>query len=376
MNTMRICMIAQFPPPIHGLSKAVQTLYDSQLSDLYKTSKVNITNNKMFLWTVIRLLTIPTDVFYLTLSQSVGGNIRDTIIMLIALLRRKELVVHVHGGLHFRHVLDVEMPSFQSRITKKMLSHCTLAVVLSNSLIPNFEGIIPSKRIKVVENGVDSEYIPDKGTVMSDVAKRVDQPVMNVLYLSNMIESKGYKKTLEVAMLEAESVALGKKNKFRFMFAGNFFEDAERQYFQSFVRQHRLEKYVSYLGVVDGNRKAKLLKESSVFCLPTNYPIEGQPISILEAMVNGEYIISTKHGAIPDMVSSDGGKLLNVDTSAEEIFKVLNSLDQRQLLLSAEKNYETVMSRFTEDAYVARFIELFKDVEYSRARRHTRISNK
>ena len=28
----KICFIAQFPPPMHGLSKAVETLYNSNLN--------------------------------------------------------------------------------------------------------------------------------------------------------------------------------------------------------------------------------------------------------------------------------------------------------------------------------------------------------
>lgn len=38
------------------------------------------------------------------------------------------------------------------------------------------------------------------------------------------------------------------------------------------------------------------------FALPTRYPNEGQPISILEAMGNGMFIITTDHAGIPDIV--------------------------------------------------------------------------
>lgn len=32
MRKKKICFIAQFPPPMHGLSKAVDTLYNSELN--------------------------------------------------------------------------------------------------------------------------------------------------------------------------------------------------------------------------------------------------------------------------------------------------------------------------------------------------------
>lgn len=33
MSKKKICFVAQFPPPMHGLSKAVETLYNSELNN-------------------------------------------------------------------------------------------------------------------------------------------------------------------------------------------------------------------------------------------------------------------------------------------------------------------------------------------------------
>ena len=46
LKMKRICFIAQFPPPIHGLSKAVETLYTSALQSKYLFQQINLTNNK------------------------------------------------------------------------------------------------------------------------------------------------------------------------------------------------------------------------------------------------------------------------------------------------------------------------------------------
>ena len=46
VSKKKICFIAQFPPQIHGLSKAVDTIYNSNLSKEYNFEKVDITNNK------------------------------------------------------------------------------------------------------------------------------------------------------------------------------------------------------------------------------------------------------------------------------------------------------------------------------------------
>ena len=51
-----ICIIGQFPPPIHGLSKAIETLYNSHLKDRYRFHKIDITNNKNILKNLWKIL--------------------------------------------------------------------------------------------------------------------------------------------------------------------------------------------------------------------------------------------------------------------------------------------------------------------------------
>ena len=77
----KICFIAQFPPPIHGLSKAVETLYKSELKDKFEFEKVDITNNKKIIKNLISIMKSKADLFYFTISQTKGGNLRDLIII-------------------------------------------------------------------------------------------------------------------------------------------------------------------------------------------------------------------------------------------------------------------------------------------------------
>ena len=41
----KVGIIGQFPPPIHGLSKALDTLYNSYLKQEFNFTKIDITNN-------------------------------------------------------------------------------------------------------------------------------------------------------------------------------------------------------------------------------------------------------------------------------------------------------------------------------------------
>ena len=45
MVKKKVCFIAQFPPPLHGLSKAVETIYNSEAMNEFDLEKIDITNN-------------------------------------------------------------------------------------------------------------------------------------------------------------------------------------------------------------------------------------------------------------------------------------------------------------------------------------------
>ena len=90
---------------------------------------------------------------------------------------------------------------------------------------------------------------------------------------------------------------------------------------------------VTYHGIVKGKKKKELLLNNYIFCLPTYYPLEGHPISILEAMANGCVIFTTDHGGIRDIVNEEYGVFVekhNPESIAETI---------------AKRNYDDVIHR-------------------------------
>ena len=98
----KICFIAQFPPPMHGLSKAVETLYNSNLNSeidphrKFKFEKVDITNNKKFIKNLLKISLSKADLFYFTISQTKGGNLRDLVIFKLLVLQQKKSVSYTH----------------------------------------------------------------------------------------------------------------------------------------------------------------------------------------------------------------------------------------------------------------------------------------
>lgn len=349
-----ICFLTQFPPPMHGLSKAVETLYNSRLKEKYHFSKIDITNNKRILQTLFALVKCKSNVIYFTPSQTRGGNLRDLVFLKLIQWRRKKCMVHIHGG-YYRQLIDHDIPTWQRKMNYHAVKRLVGGIVLGRSLHGIFEGMLPNDRIFVCPNCVDDAYIApsidDKITRMS-----VEGSKLHILYLSNFIESKGYREVLQLARLAQER---GDGDKFVFHFAGKFFEPAEKAFFEEY--SERMEN-VKYHGVVGGQDKVDLLNQCHIFSLLSRYPNEGQPISILEAMGNGMAIITTDHAGIPEIASHENGFACSKQhIDVNEIYAyLLDCYKHREKLEEVcKKNYQEVKEKYTEKQYIDNMDKIF-----------------
>lgn len=359
MPKKKICFIAQFPPPMHGLAKAVDTLYNSSLANEFDFEKINITNNKIFLKNLISILKSDADLFYFVISQSIGGNIRDLIILKAIECKRKKCLIHLHGG-YFRKLLDNDMNVLQKKLNIKALKKLEGVIVLSPILRKIFEGIVDEKKIHTVANCVDDQFLMSDEEFNRKLKEQRKKKIKNVLYLSNFIKEKGYPEVLELAKLEKERCGNGGERKLHFDFAGKFFNTEDEKYFFDFIKNNELENFVTYHGVVSGDKKRELLKRGDIFILLTCYHIEGQPISILEAMGNGMMIVTTDHAGIPDIVRDEvNGVVVKKDYSTIALY---NSINELQIDGFSVLNRNKVMKLYREKRYLSNMNNVFNAI--------------
>ena len=356
MSKKKICFIAQFPPPIHGLSKAVDTLYNSYLADVFEFEKIDLTKNKLFLSNLIRILSSNAELFYFTISQSKGGNIRDLIILNLLKIRKKKCLIHLHGG-YYRKLVEEDMGNWQKKINYRAISKVDGVIVLSESLRSIFSGMIDEEKIYVVPNCVDEEFLMNNKEFQLKLECINQEQIKQVLYLSNFIKSKGYPKVLEMARLEKDNYLMTGRRKFHFNFAGNFFDELEKDFFFDYIREHDIEDYITYHGVVSGDNKRQLLRDCCIFMLPTRYPNEGQPISILEAMGNGMLIITTDHAGIPDIVKDRVNGIIMSDDNVNSIFEYIQNIELSNF---ASINRHEVLVTYSEKSYLKSLKKYFE----------------
>lgn len=367
---VNVCFIGPLPPPMTGLSKALDTILKSErcreqfnfnvidLGKIYQVSGSKLSAGKITGFFRLREIvkrTVDagsTDVYYLAIAQSTVGVLRD--LMILHLIRRdknrKNVIVHLHGG-GFQTFYQNANPSLKKMIREEY-SVVTKAVVLGESLRGMFEGILPDGKICIVPNCVDDEVLVSEQEAAEKADKILHKQRLQVLYLSNMIREKGYPEVLEAAKRCGE--------KMDFIFAGKFYSEAEKEEFLEKLKEEHLDTFVRYAGIVQGGEKKKLLKESDIFVLPTYYPHEGQPITIIEAMSAGMGVICTAHAGIGDLVTDRENALFVRAQHPEDICDALGTMDRdRELLRSiSQANRQKTLAEFTEEKYITRMSEL------------------
>lgn len=361
---MRILIIGPIPPPINGCSYANFILCKNLLQEGYKYDTINTSTkiisskqgNSFSFKKSFSFLRIYFSVFkvisastvYFTPGQTFFGILKYAPYIVFCILFRKPYVIHVHGnylGIQFK-----ELKGIKKNIFRCLISNASAGIVLSESLKSNFDGLLDCSKIVAVENFVEDGIY----TSMNNVIKPKDKP--RIVYLSNLMKEKGILKLLDALILLKE-----KNIDFEALIAGGIERDIENEVNQ---KLSILKDNVQYLGTVQGNQKHKILKESNIFILPTYYKMEGQPISILEALATGNIIVTTPHGGIPDIVSKQNGYFVKAE-SALSIVQCIEKIEVniiQQIEYFSNQNIEYAKKKFTEKKFTDRIIAVFEGI--------------
>lgn len=356
----QIGIIGQFAPPIHGVSKALDTIGNSYLRDKYNLINFDIKDNKKILKSLKMIIKSKCDLYYFTISQSKYGNIRDLIIIFLLIVKRKKVLIHFHGG-GFRILLEKEVSKIQRLVNYNILSKVEGAIVLGESLRYIFKDIIDERKIYVVKNCIDNEFLISKNDLEIKISEFKKKRKLNIIYLSNFIRNKGYEEVLELANL------CNKKNdsRFKFIFAGDFLEDNTETEFFEFIKNNCLQNIIEYKGIVFGEEKRDLLESGDIFILPLKNKKEGQPISIIEAVANGLIIITTDLIGIRDIVNEDSS--FKHDCNNIDIYRIYNEIvdiyNHREQYIDIIKNNRLkIEEEFSEEKYLSNIEKLFDDI--------------
>lgn len=359
----KVLIIGPFPKPISGVSlanKVVKEILEESedfLPDYINTSyhkfqdKIGDFSFKKFLFFLSFNLKIfrivKSDIIYITPGQTFFGITKYTLFILVSYILKKELIIHVHGNYLGSQYKDLK--GFKKNIFYFLISKFTKGIVLSNSLKDNLLPFLNEENIYVLNNFAED--------FLTKNLKEVDTSFLKITYLSNLMKEKG------IFYLLASLKDLENKNiNYKAKIAGNI--DSElREEILLIISEL---KNTSYEGLVYNEDKKELLEWGNTFVLPTFYKMEGQPISILEAMATKNIIVSTRHAGIPDIIENNkNGFLVEKEDSKSltKIFLYLNeNISEIDEIINENKQY------FADNFTIRRFKKEILDIFLNNAK--------
>lgn len=303
MNDLKVLFILQLPPPIHGaalmgsfiknsilintsletryvnlaLSSSAQNIGRGSFRKIYKY--VSILGDIIF-----NLYTFKPGLVYFTPSAKGFGFYKDLFLIFIVKMLRFKVVLHFHNkGVCLK-------TDFAHKILYRFMLNKTKVILLSNRLYFDISQYADKQDVYICANGIPDE---NKKLITPDYFSQ-NSKTLKILFLSNLYRSKGIETLLEALyLLKAKGVC------FECYIIGSdgdlLLEDLVKK-----VVEYNLVAVVKILGEKYGDEKFDLLAKSDILIHPTLD--DCFPLVILEALMFGLPVITTKEGAIEDII--------------------------------------------------------------------------
>jgi glycosyltransferase involved in cell wall biosynthesis len=369
---LSVLFLGQTPPPYHGVSVMNQTLLDSRFMNAFDVTVIetNFTTRvddlQKFSFNKVELLfrycraiwnahlAKKIDVACFPINFSRNPMLRDLLLLLTIKLFRTKIIFYTHGN-NLPDFIE-RSPTWLKPIIRTTMQMSDAAILVGERLRFNYAAFLPDEKMIAVHHGVMRFQSPL-------IAKRTDDEI-RVLYLSNLILSKGFG-----VVIEAIADVIKEVPNAKFIFAGEWDKGEKRDTIMAFIAKNNLEPYIVWRGRVTGEAKEQEYLSADMFVFPTFYFNETFGIVNLEAMQVGLPILATARGAIPEVViDGENGFIVpeqDPKALAEKIILLAKDAALRETI--KKKNLQRYEAHYTQEKYVERMIHAITEL-------HTRIS--
>lgn len=321
---MKLLVLAQTPPPLHGQSTMVRTLITGLPAQGVELHHVNLRLSRdtadigrwrpgKFLGVLDACASAIVDrfshgcdtLYYIPAPAKRGALYRDWLVMLLCRPFFSRLVLHWHAA-GLGEWLRTRATAPERWLSRLLLGRADLSIVLSPALEADARALI-ARAVAVVPNGIADPGTPKTRNAIAD------RDSFRVLFLGLCSREKGLFATAE-AVIAANRTTSGNGPRFTLTAAGSFPDATTAHEFETLCRAN--PAVVRHVGHVTGAAKTELLQDSHCLCLPTSHPAEAQPLVLLEAMAGDLPIIATRWRAIAATVPPEALLVEPGDTTA------------------------------------------------------------
>lgn len=328
---MKVVFIAQFPPPMNGLTYITRQLAQELEGAGHQLVVRNIASNVAKRGLTFHLTRIAKTIsacaallvnstsakFCYITTEGGFGLVYTLALASIARLCRYNLYLHHHS---FNYIS--RRRALMARVIKAAgpdANHICLSSGMARELSTTYQAPL---RTLVVSN---AGFVAD-GEGLERSAPHLS--TLRIGLLSNLDADKGL-----FAFLEILRVAKLQSLPIKGELAGPIAKTADLMFVSSLTDE--LGDNLRYLGPVYGEAKKGFFQYIDLFVFPTNYSNEAQPTVIFEALAYGVPVISFDRGCIREQVG-DGGYVFDQDTNfVGQALVVLRHLLEKQSDLNA-----------------------------------------
>jgi glycosyltransferase involved in cell wall biosynthesis len=305
---------------------------------------------------------------------------RDWLVMLICRPFFKKIILHWHAA-GLAKWLETSVQIRPRALTYRLFKPVDLSLVLSKYNFADAEKIL-SRRICVVSNGIPDpcpdfaqEVLPRRrarfamrgklfaGETISPGEYKYaggDPQIVKVLFLAHCTREKGIFAAMNaVVAANRKLAAQNSPVRMKLIAAGNFITADEKAEFNQLMKTPKFAGAVEYAGFVSGAEKTRALRDADVFCFPTCYLGENQPVNLIEAMAFGLPIVTTRWRSLPEMLPENYPGLVATQ-SPDEIAGALLTLARQE---TGEQLRENFLAQFTLKLHLAKLGEAIRSVE-------------
>lgn len=263
------------------------------------------------------------------------------IMALIGKILGKRVVFAPRSGFILR---DVEKSNFMKWFVSLVISKVDCVVCQSEYWADFFTSINPlTNNLIVIQNWIEIENFESK-------VPNVSTERVNILFMSWVDKNKG----IFDLIYAAKEVTKHEKN-ILFHIAGNGAAFSESKFL---VKELGLSDNFVFHGWVNGRAKKALLASANIYVLPSHF--EGFPNSLIEAMVNGIAVVTSKVGSVGDIIVHGQNGLVfekeNVDELISCLKKLIRSVEFRFDM--GMKGRQTAIKNNSVDSAVKKFEKL------------------
>jgi glycosyltransferase involved in cell wall biosynthesis len=242
---------------------------------------------------------------------------RDIAFLVIAKSLGKRILYQVHGG-----ALPQDMfrgKPLRTWLLGKVLRAADLVVLLAQVEHEAYSRFAPGISLEVIANAID----PD--TLVRHRLEAEFSDSLHAVYVGRIAQNKGVFEVVEaLGQLRDEGRTM------QLTIAGS---GPDERRLRTLVERLQLGDRVRFAGPLYGEDKNALWRSAHVFAFPT-YHREGLPYSLLEAMAVGAVAVTTRVGAIPDVLRDGIEGLVVEPKSPAAVAEALRCLDDDRALVA------------------------------------------